>query len=111
MDDRRERTVLVVIKIPEAGGRTRLVNDFPMIKETLDNFADSEAQLAFRSNDFFLSAYFINTNLPLAIIRAALDKCEGTLGEDSYMAIELGDDFCGKGFTGAGTWLQHHLIR
>jgi len=77
---------------------------------------------AFRSVTADMFGYFIRTKLVARQIAAAIESPgkqawiydKTTVppflnNQDAILVVEIGEDFlAGRGFTRAGTWLQHH---
>jgi len=109
MTENKTKRALLIIKLVNDKTTDRVVQGFPAIKKVIDRFSLGEPLLAFRSNDFFLSGFYMNTGKPFKVIIAELEKCPSTLNGDSFMIVEIGQDFlAAQGFTQAGNWLQHH---
>lgn len=96
---------------------TRIKEDVPKIKETIEKYSQGENELAFTSKDasIFTVAYLIKTKTD---IRNIIKDLRGTLvsgsemsvllNDDSFFAVELGHHFISYRFDQVAAWLQHH---
>ena len=99
---------LAIIQLKNDTSMARIETDAPKIIEFLASFSKGEHELAFRSNDRLIFAYFLKTATP-HFLQAEFDKCPGTQNGDSIMVVEVGALVAGSaGFSRAWTWLQRH---
>lgn len=99
---------LAIIQLKNDSSLARIAADAPKIIEFLTGFSKGEHELAFRSNDRLIFAYFLKTAAP-QFLQAEFDKCPGTQNGDAMMVVEVGALVGGTaGFSRAWTWLQRH---
>lgn len=108
-------TYLVVVRLAAANANpARLRESAPIVKTVIEKYSDRETQLVFTTPDGSTFGWFINTNQPIEKLRAALygetkDTVHaGLLNDDSLLILQVGEEYAGRGFSQAWTWLQHH---
>jgi hypothetical protein len=103
--------------------------DLSRIKSAASNFQQilkdisEDLQLAYTSHDGATFGFFIKSKKKADQIRLIIESPGKTdidgrhltsvtgsplLNDDSMLVLEIGDDFSGRGFSRAWTWLQHH---
>lgn len=91
----------------------RIRESAPLVKSAIEKLSRNDCQLVFTSDSGDCFGYLLNTNVPARVIRAELDGQTQSSGssplrtDDDVLVVEVGDDFHGRGFSRAWTWLQH----
>lgn len=78
------------------------------VKQVIEQASGGEYEVAFTSADGKTMGFVMKSGKHPNIVRAALETNPGTRGQDSFLILELGEQFTGHGFSRAWTWLQHH---
>ena len=78
------------------------------VKRIIDQTSAGEYEVAFMSADGKTMGFVMKSGKHPNVIRVALETDPGTQGQDSFLVLELGEQFSGHGFSRAWTWLQHH---
>jgi hypothetical protein len=119
MADRIERRFLVIISIKDCSPQ-HLLGVIPRIQETLRTLAIGPIEQAFRASRGDVFGHLLRSRSFAAEIRAKLETPGAAssamsradmpflTNDDLILVLELGEDFTGRGFTRAWTWLQHH---
>lgn len=109
------RVILMIIRMSKENSNQKHLREMaPGIKAIIDRHSGGNNKLAFSDPDGYGFGYLLKTNSPLRVLQAELygtsAKSSGAvlLHGDSYLALEVGKEFDGVGFSAAWTWLQHH---
>lgn len=112
MSERKTYNILVLIYLSKDSAMPRIQEDLPAVIETLARASKKAPQVAFRSTDAIVSGFLIQTEKAPHFISHDLDRCQSLDSRDSFLVMELGEEFVGMGeFTRAATWLQQNKSR
>ena len=112
----KKRKVLAVIRIgSQDATRSRINEAAKNVIAVIDRLSEKENQLAFTTKDGDSFGILMKTDVPLRVLREELcgtskSSAQGSplLNNDSCLLLEIGEEFDGRGFSRAWTWLQHH---
>lgn len=107
---------LLVVKVGESQPSVeRRAEAGQQVKDVVEQVAhEGEYRFAFSSHDAATFGFLFLSSWHPDEVRARLytsrSKAEPSplRNEDSSLILELGEDFSGRGFSRAWTWLQHH---
>ena len=91
----------------------RIRESAPLVKSAIEKLSRNDCQLVFTSDSGDCFGYLLKTKLPAGVIRAELDgetqssDTSPLRSDDNVLVVEVGEDFHGRGFSRAWTWLQH----
>ena len=102
------KTYHVIVELNQHADTARISRDVPQIIDLISELSRNEFEATFRSDNGRLFGFFMKSPRAAAVIRSRLEQCTGTLRDDSFLVLEVGEEFNGLGFTRAWTWLQHH---
>ncbi|WP_020209009.1 hypothetical protein [Gilvimarinus chinensis] len=115
IEDYNKRTVLLIMRFSNENSSKKHKQEYaPKIQRLIEKLSSGACKMAFASPGGDEFGFFLRTNTPLRVIRAKLygtaqDADEALLlSGDSLLALEIGSDFDGQGYSAAWTWLQHH---
>ncbi|USG62499.1 hypothetical protein NBZ79_05870 [Sneathiella marina] len=108
MKQPNSKMCFILVELCAVSTLQRIADDVPEIISVLKRLADGELQQVFRSRDGLVFGFFMRTSLPLDVVRSSLQRSEASLGDDSFLLLEVSDEFSAKGFSRAWTWLQHN---
>jgi len=106
-NDDTEALFLALIQLDPKSRFDRLKDTVPDIIDLLNRFSKKDMEQVCRSSDGTLFGFFLRTKTHPNIIRAELEKLVATTNNDTFLIVEVGKKFGGRGFSRAWTWLQH----
>ena len=103
-----QKRYIAIVKLKNDTDMNRLAGVISMVDELFSRFSNGEKEHVFRSNDGLVFGFFFKSAVAGQIMRAEFEKLTTTNNEDSILIFEAGELACGRGFSRAWTWLQHH---
>jgi hypothetical protein len=121
MPERKERRFLVIVSVKDCS-QQHLSQVVPLILRTLGEVAIGPVEQVFRALQADIFGYFLRSRSSAREIRQRLEAPGNArigaqlsaadmpflTNDDPILVLEVGEDFDGRGFSRAWTWLQHH---
>jgi hypothetical protein len=100
---------LVILEFHRESDATRIATDAPQLLKVLKDCATGKTEQAFRSSDFKLISWVLESNLSADQIKREFAGSMNTSNKDQILVFELGADLSAtQGFSRVATWHQHH---
>ena len=107
MDD-ESRRYCAIFQPNKRSDMNRVAAAAPGLVGLIKRWSADEYEQLCRSNDGQLFGYFFRSKKPAGMMMAEFQSSPSSLGDDSFLVFEVGENFGGAGLSRAWAWLQHH---